>query len=398
MSQGFHVAHGSLPQMRQADQPLQLTADLPLATQSRRNRPLMADIARLAGVSIATVSRALSGDTMVAPATRVRVAQIAQSLHYAVDGRARGLRLGCNDAVCVIVPRESHPGLPLGDPLILDLLGSLSDALAAQGRTMQLLRPAALDVQALARDLPATRARGLVILCQGEHHAQLQSMVDRGLPFVVWGTRPDGQRYATVGGDNLIGGRLATGHLLDRGARRIAFVGDSRQPEMAQRHAGYLQAHRARGVAPLTDSPTPWPLPVEDPGDQVIQLVTEILRREPATDGFFAGSDLMAMAVVRRLRQTGRRVPEDVLVAGYGDTVAAAQFHPPLTSVCQATAQAGPAILKVLDGLLADAAPTATLLPARLHVRASSSAGLRPAPPAVVGMVPAQANPDAVRG
>lgn len=368
MSQGFFIAHRATPAPK-------VHAEPPPA-RARSDRPLMADIARLAGVSIATVSRALRGDRMVAAHTRARIAGIAQSLHYGVDVRARGLRLGQIDAVSVVVPKGPHPGPSLADPFILELLGSIADALADRGRPMLLSRPAMLQPEVLACDVETGRAGGLLIIGQGQHHAQLQAMAARGVPFVVWGAQLEGQRYTSVGGDNLVGGRLAIGHLLDRGARRVAFVGDTRQPEMALRHAGYLQAHRARGVQPLTGVPTPWHLAVDDPAQHVAQA----LQHMQAPDAVFAGSDLLAMAAVHRLRQAGRRVPEDVLVAGFDNTAMAAQFHPPLTTVCPSTAAAGPALLQALDAVAAGGigqAGASVLLPTRLQVRPSSAAGLR---------------------
>lgn len=367
MAQGFFISHrpGPVPSLQ---------ADTPRAP-ARATRPLMADIARQAGVSIATVSRALRGDSVVADETRARIEAIADALRYGVDTHARALRLRQNHAVAVVLPRGPHPGPALTDPFCMDLLGSVADALAAQGRHLLLLRPEVLQAADLAREVETGAVSGLVIVGQGQpqaQQAQLAALAARGVPFVVWGAPLDGQPYTTVGGDNLVGGRLAAGHLLDRGARRVAFVGDLRQAEMAQRHAGYLQAHRARGVAPLGVQPLP------DAGEAPA-LVAQLLQAQPQADAVFAGSDLLALCVVQALRQQGRRVPEDVLVAGYDNTPLAAQLHPPLTSVCPSTAQAGPALLQALAAVQAGGRPQAVLLPTRLRVRASSASGLRAA-------------------
>jgi len=381
MAQGFHIAHRAGPVA-----PLQPEAP---PVRPRASRPLMADIARQAGVSIATVSRALSGDSVVAEDTRARIEAIAQALRYGVHAQARALRLRQSQAVAVVLPRGPHPGPGLTDPFSMDLLGSVADALSAQGGHLLLLRPDVLQADALAREVETGTASGLVIVGQGQpqaQQAQLAALAAHGVPFVVWGAPLDGQPYTTVGGDNLVGGRLAAGHLLDRGARRVLFIGDLRQPEMALRHAGYLQAHRARGVAPAG-------APAQHAADDAPALVAQALQAQPRADAVFAASDLLALCAMQTLRQQGRRVPEDVLVAGYDNTALAAQLHPPLTSVCPSTAQAGPALLQALRAIEGGGRPQAVLLPTRLMLRASSAPGLRapraarPTAPAGAGMV-----------
>ena len=338
------------------------------APPARFDRPLMADLARMAGVSISTVSRALRGDPMVAAATRHRIEALALSMHYRVDERARSLRLRQNHMVAVVVPKGLRPGDRWADPFSLELLDSIADALADQGHTMLLSRPDRLQPAALSRDVEAGQARGLIIVGEVADDGALDALARRGVPLVVWGVRRDGQAHASVCSDNLIGGRLATGHLLDRGARQVAFIGDIRQPEMALRHAGHLQAHRVRGVMPLAATAPPWPDPLADPMD----LVAGWLEQAPGIDAIVAGNDLLAMGVVHGLRCLGRRVPEDILVVGHGNTGLAAQFHPPLTSVCPSTGLAGAALVQALQVMIDGGRPADTLLPTRLQVRQSS--------------------------
>lgn len=333
----------------------------------------MADIARLAGVSVSTVSRALAGSTLVNDATRGRVVELARSLNYSVNVAAKNLRLKQNTTVSVVVPFDPESRQHLSDPFFLSLIGSLADALTERGFEMLLSRVDASRLDLAAQSYDTGRAAGLILVGQWHHHDQLNELAVRGVPLVVWGGQLPSQVYATVGSDNVQGGALATAHLLSLGARRIAFFGDWELPEIALRHQGYLQAHAAAGVKPLARLSRPSPFV-----EQAIERDAEsLLASGLAFDAVFAASDLMAMTVIRTLRRMGRRVPEDVLVAGYDDIPLARHFHPPLTTVCQPIEAAGRALVEELLAQLGGARPQSRLLETTLQVRDSSQ---RPAP------------------
>lgn len=333
----------------------------------------MADIARLAGVSVSTVSRALAGSTLVNDATRGRVVELARSLNYSVNVAAKNLRLKQNTTVSVVVPFDPESRQHLSDPFFLSLIGSLADALTERGFEMLLSRVDASRLDLAAQSYDTGRAAGLILVGQWHHHDQLNELAVRGVPLVVWGGQLPSQVYATVGSDNVQGGALATAHLLSLGARRIAFFGDWELPEIALRHQGYLQAHAAAGVKPLARLSRPSPFV-----EQAIERDAEsLLASGLAFDAVFAASDLMAMTVIRTLRRLGRRVPDDVLVAGYDDIPLARHFHPPLTTVCQPIEAAGRALVEELLAQLGGARPQSRLLETTLQVRDSSQ---RPAP------------------
>jgi DNA-binding LacI/PurR family transcriptional regulator len=335
---------------------------------ARASRLQMADIARLAGVSVSTVSRALAGSTLVNEQTRERVAELARSLNYTINVGAQNLRLKQNKTVAVIVPFDPATRQHLSDPFFLALIGSLADALTERGHDMLLTRVDANRLDQAANVFHTGRAMGIVLVGQWHHHDQLNEMAVRGVPFVVWGARLDGQLYATVGSDNLLGGELATAHLLDQGARRIAFLGDTELPEVGQRHAGYLKALNARRIAPDAALVRSAPF-VREP---IEQAVARLVADGVPFDGLFAAGDLMAMTAVSTLRRLGRRVPEDVRVVGYDDIELAAHFHPPLSTVRQPIAAAGVALVEALFAQLRGDRPRPMQLPTELVVRGSS--------------------------
>ena len=176
------------------------------------------------------------------------------------------------------------------------------------------------------------------------------------------------QLYATVGSDNLAGGRLATAHLLAQGAQRIAFIGDPGLPEVLLRHQGYLQAHADAGRAPDAGLLRALPFVPDRVGPEI-----EAMRQQGiGFDAVFAASDLLAMAAISALRRLGRAVPDDVAVVGYDDIALAEHFIPPLTTVRQPIGEAGRVLVDLLLAQLAGQRVASRQLGTQLVVRHSS--------------------------
>jgi DNA-binding LacI/PurR family transcriptional regulator len=340
-----------------------------MAKLPSQERLQMADIARLAGVSTSTVSRALAGSPLVNEETRTRIMELARSLKYTINVGAQNLRLKQNRTVAVVVPSDQHVHQSLSDPFFLSMIGSLADALTEQGFDMLLSRVDAEQLSAAATPFDTGRVIGIILIGQRGHHDQLNEMAARHVPVVVWGAQLPQQLYCTVGGDNVAGGKLAAEHLLQQGRRRIAFLGDTRLPEVEQRYRGYCHALQAAGMA--ADPALCVPATFLPEGGR--EAVAELARRGVDYDAVFACSDLLAMKAINTLRDQGRKVPEDVAVVGYDDIELSSYFHPPLSTVRQPVQAAGRAMVAALLQLTEGRAAPSLQLPTELVQRASSA-------------------------
>jgi DNA-binding LacI/PurR family transcriptional regulator len=328
----------------------------------------MADLARMAGVSVATVSRALNGSSEVSLATRERIGELARSLNYTINLGAQNLRLRQNRTVAVVIPYDAASRQHVSDPFFLAMLGSLADALTDRGFDMLVSRIDAENLESAAQVYDSGRALGVILIGQWHHHDQLNRMAARNVPLVVWGAQLPQQLYCSVGGDNVNGGMLAARHLIERGCRRIVFMGDPELPEVALRQRGYLQALAEHRLA--ADPQLMLPVPFE--ASQARAALTALIEAGVAFDAVQACSDVLAMVTIQTLRAQGHQVPQQVAVVGYDDVEWALHSDPPLTTVRQPIAAAGHEIVSaLLDRIEGSAVPPRTL-PVELVVRQSS--------------------------
>lgn len=325
----------------------------------------MRDIARLAKVSESTVSRALADSPLVAEATKARIRELAARHRYRVNASARNLRLRTSRTVAVVIPLDPETNQHISDPFFLDMLGCLADALIE--RDYDLLLSKTLE-HGDSDYFGSGRADGLIVVGQAMQHERIRELAALGHPVVVWGVVERDREYCTVGSDNRLGARQATGHLLGLGRRRILFLGDGRLPEVAARLAGYLDAHRAAGVEP-------------DPGRRVscsftseaaaVALEQHLTESGADFDGIVAGSDVLAMSAIHVLHRHGLGVPDEVGVVGFDDIPAAAYYTPPLTTVRQRIDEGGRLMVRKLLAMIEGRPESSAVLPTELAVRRS---------------------------
>lgn len=339
-------------------------------SSASRKRLQMADIARLAGVSVATVSRALNGSPLISRETRDRVEELARSLDYSINIGAKNLRLQRNRTIAVVIPYDRVSRQHISDPFFLSMVGSLADALTERGFDMLLSRVDADSLDSAAQLVNSGVATGVILIGQWRHHDQLNLLASRRVPIVVWGTQLPQQLYCSVGGDNVAGGAMATTHLIERGRRRIVFVGDPQLPEVAHRHRGYAEALAAHGLVPDPALLVAVPFDAEAARAGIEALCDQ----GSAFDAVFACSDVMASAATRALIGRGCSVPDDVAVVGYDDIEWASHANPPLTTVRQPIVLAGEALVDALLQTIDGQQVAPRTLPVELVVRASTPA------------------------
>ncbi|MEU4422887.1 LacI family DNA-binding transcriptional regulator [Actinoplanes sp. NPDC024001] len=325
----------------------------------------MADVARRAGVSMATASRALSDHPHVAPATRARVLAAAEHLSYVVSPEASRLAGGTTGRVAVVVPHISRW-----------FFASLLEGLEA------VLRDADLDVLLYhvgdAEDrgvffqrLPARRkVDAVVVLGMPVAEPERQRLALMGVHIVAAGGQVEDYPYVSM--DDLAAGRQAMDHLIYLGHRRIGMIatadpGQPGWPALPGRTRAYHEALADAGI------PVDERLIVEVPwgGTAGADAMAQLLGlREPPT-AVYAHSDEVALGAVRTLRRAGLRIPQDVSVVGIDDHPLAELTD--LTTVAQPVREqgtlAGRMVLALLDGGEISEGVT---VPTRLVIRGST--------------------------
>lgn len=341
---------------------------------NKRRRALpakMADIARLAGVSASTVSRALAGSPLVAAAKREEISRLARERGYVVNTTARNLRLQRTQTLGVIVPLGHEAGQPLTDPFLMEMLGHLADAISERGYGM-FLRKVLPPMEGWLPDLLAShRADGLILIGQGTEHAALEEAAASYRPMVVWGGHLPHQSYCTVGSDNVGGARAAVEHLLRVGRQRIVFLGDPAAPEIGLRYAGYRLAleHAGKVVA------APRVVPAQLTAEAADEAIRAHIGTGERCDALFCASDVIAASALRALTAAGLSVPGDVAVVGFDDIALAAHANPPLSTVRQDLARGSRMLVDLLVRRLAGEDTSSATLPGELIIRQSSNYG-----------------------
>lgn len=335
----------------------------------------IADIAKLAGVSKSTVSRALNDSPLISQETKDRIRAIAREHHFAVHQGARSLSLKRSNTLALILPvypdkhlkkRNAPKSSFINDPFFVELLQGIISATA--GYDLLIGQPWKNEPDAVQRYLVSKRADGLILLgCQGYLEA-ISDIFGPEAPIIVWGASAD-LVYCSVNCDNVTGGRLAVQHLLQLGRKRIAFLGGyQREPEVALRYQGYADMLREAGHS--VDSSL---VAYSDYSSQAgYQSMQTILTQCADVDGVFACSDLMAIGAMEAIRESGRHVPSDISVVGFDDVALATYCSPPLTTIRQNLIKAGEALVRNLVQYLQDRIISRTILPVELVVRKSS--------------------------
>lgn len=301
------------------------------------------DLARLAGVSPGTVSRALAGNSLVNARTRDRIQELAREHGFQLNRVVSNLRRQRTGVIGVVIPLGHDKRQQVSDTFFMTLLGHLADALTEQEYDLMLRRVIPNeDEDWLDRFIGSGMIDGVIVIGQSDQFARIEEVAARYRPMVVWGNMEEGQRHCAVGTDNREGGRIAARRLIDGGATSLAFLGDIEPIEFAARYEGAREVAEAAGV-PIEHYSTH--LSPDRMGPELTAHMNEIAGK---ANGIFAASDTLAVAALRELRQRGIAVPGRMRLVGFDDLPIAGQTVPPLTTVRQDIAAGAQGLVDLL--------------------------------------------------
>lgn len=303
----------------------------------------ISDLAKMAGVSAGTVSRALAGKTLVNTETRERIQAIAKAHGFRPNQMARRLRTQRTGVIGVVVPLGHERRQHLSDPFFMTILGYLADALTEDGYDLMLSRIIPDEDDWLERIVDSGMLDGVLLIGQSDQYEAIERVAKRYRPIVVWGSHSAGQVHCSIGVDNYFGGKLAGKHLIARGCKRIAYLGQAQAPELSERYRGICDAASGAGLAkPLQlDTPLAADLMATSIADHLDAVGDRI-------DGIAAASDVIAMSALRVLADRKIRVPYNIAVTGFDDLPLAEQTVPRLTTVRQDLATGAQAMVTAL--------------------------------------------------
>ncbi len=344
-----------------------------------RRTPTLEDVARAAGVSRATVSRVVNGIRNVDPEIQDVVREAIRNTGYAPNRAARSLVTRRAETIALVVSgagddseasQTAFANRVLADPFFGRVVSGV----------VNFLRPRSMYPVLMFAETEGARDQVVTYLRQGSADGALifsthaedplpTLLAEEGLPCALF-ARPLPQTPVTyVDVANTDGARLAAEHLLARGSRRVATVtGPLNLPAAQDRLAGFRDTMARHGH--------PY-IPIAEGGfttESGSAAMARLLMEHPDIDGVFAANDLMALGVVETLAEAGRRVPQDVAVIGFDDSVVATTCRPPLTTIRQPMEEMAATMARLLqeqiEGTLSE--PTSVIFDAELIVRASA--------------------------
>ncbi|MYV50233.1 LacI family DNA-binding transcriptional regulator [Streptomyces sp. SID2888] len=339
-------------------------------------RPTLEEVAARAGVGRGTVSRVINGSPRVSDATRAAVEAAVAELGYVPNTAARALAANRTNAIALVVPEPETRFF--AEPYFSDMVKGVGAELAdSEMQLLLIFASGDRERRRLAQYLAAHRVDGVLLVSVHADDPLPDLLAQLEIPAVISGPRSERETLPSVDSDNYGGGRSAVEHLMSRGCEQIATITGRLDVYGAKRR---VDAYRdtLRDAGREVDEALIAPGDFTEEGGR--RAMTELLARRPGLDAVFAGSDVMAAGARQVLRESGRRIPDDVALVGFDDSVIARHMEPPLTSVRQPMEEMGRAMIDLLLDEIADRRPTASrtlerrqvVLPTQLMERASS--------------------------
>jgi DNA-binding LacI/PurR family transcriptional regulator len=319
----------------------------------RPGKPVTLDeVARVAGVSRATVSRVVNGLESVDPALRDIVQRAVAQTKYVPNIAARSLASRRTGSIALVVSEAERPGggQVFADPFFGGVVANVLLALRARGLRLVL---SLVDDQRsrthLLSSLGQGYADGVILAASYPGDPLPRQLAEARVPAVAWGRPEPPAAIASVDVDQQAGARIAAEHLVARGCRRVATIHAPLTGYAGrERLAGFRRAMAAHGHRDVTA------VGGDGTREGGAAAARRLLAEHPDVDGLFVASDAMALGALTVVYRHGRRVPDDVAIVGFDDSAAAAACDPPLTTVRQPVEDMAGEVDRLLSVQLAD--------------------------------------------
>lgn len=288
----------------------------------------MKDVARLAGVSTSTVSHVINNNRFVSDSVRDKVMAAVEQLNYAPSALARSLKLNTTHTIGMLVTSSNNP-------FYAEVVRGVERSCYERGYSLILCNTEedAARMNRSMETLLQKRVDGLLLMCT-ENYRPSPDALSRypSLPIVMMDWTPFEGANDIIQDNSLLGGEMATDHLIGRGYRKIACIaGPQDKTTACQRLAGYRRAMQRAGL----DIPSGYEVHCDFEFAGGVQAMQQLLALAEPPQAVFAGNDAIAVGVYQALYQVGLVVPQDMAVIGYDDIELAKYLTPPLSTIHQ---------------------------------------------------------------
>lgn len=327
------------------------------------------EIAKIAGVSVSTVSRALNNYKDVNPETRKKIVELASELNYYANAAAKSLVQKRSYTIGIFFGDQTNSGFD--HPFFLEVISQVREVAGNNGYDLLIFTNSNKQRATYTTLCRERGVDGVFLILTGEgkkKNEQLIELQESGIPCVAVDLPLEGNRCSYVESNNYMGAKKATLHLADLGHRRIAFIGGDEIGKLSfDRLYGYRSSLQERG---LEYEPNLVELGYFSP-EKTREATNLILSRCKDVTAFFAASDLMAITVIETLMENGYRVPEDFSVIGFDDIKIATQKQPYLTTIRQSKAELGRKAINLLMRIIEepDYQPYPIVVPCEIVIR-----------------------------
>jgi LacI family transcriptional regulator len=337
-------------------------------SNDRRFSSTIREVAKRAGVSIATVSRVFSGGARVTEDVSRRVREAAVLVNYQPNRIARNLRVRQTRTVGVIVP-------DIENPFYTSVIGGIEEVLQASEHSLLLANSNENPKreQANVRTFQGEGVAGVIFAPTGPDTDVYLQLRSASIPLVAISRIPEALLIDTVSVANRAGAQSAISHLLKLGHTRIAFISGPPWISTAkERLSGYEEGLAAAGITP--DRALIRFADFRQRGGY--EAMRELLCINPLPTAVFVGSNLMTLGALQAIHESRIRIPQDIAVVGFDDLPWAVSLNPPLTAVAQPAYQVGLTAARMLLERLRDPnrPPRNVVLDTALTIRSSCGA------------------------